>query len=86
MQQYQVCKLGEELVGPGDELVGKQPLESPALIDLVDNELRKIDPNYAQYRMESADPVSHYTVPRATGRANPFSDFADEGSTYGNQV
>jgi len=36
--------------------------------------------------MESADPVSHYTVPRATGRANPFSDFADEGSTYGNQV
>lgn len=80
------CKLGEEQVGFGDEVHGKQILEDPELLETIDDELMRLDPAYALRRVDgTADQVagvSHTQEAFApTGKANPLSDFSD-GPAY----
>ena len=75
------CKLGEEQVGFGDELHGKQALEDPELLETIDDELMRLDPAYALRRVDGvagqtpAGQLAGTLTPG--GKANPLSDFTD---------
>jgi len=90
------CKLGEEQVGFGDELHGKQMLEDPELLETIDDELMRLDPAYALRRVDGvagqtpAGQLAGTLTPG--GKANPLSDFTDgppysgREAEYTNQV
>jgi len=75
------CKLGEEQVGFGDEVHGKQMLEDPELLETIDDELMRLDPAYALRRVDGlagqtpAGQLAGTLTPG--GKANPLSDFTD---------
>ena len=87
------CKLGQELVGPVDEVHEKVQVADPDLLQTIDDELMKLDPQYAARRMDGITTpglVEKTISPR--GRANPLSDFTDVNppdnvfGRYNNQV
>jgi hypothetical protein len=87
------CKLGQELVGPVDEVHEKVQVADPDLLQTIDDELMKLDPQYAARRMDGITApglVAKTISPR--GRANPLSDFTDVNppdnvfGRYNNQV
>jgi hypothetical protein len=86
------CKLGDEHVGFGDERHGMLKMAMPAKVDMIDEELMKLDPSYA---IERSDPnyntfkypfVNNNAGFFAKGIANPLSDFHEDNRQYFNQV
>lgn len=85
------CKLGDEKVGFADETHGKVQLADPDLLQTIDAELMRMDPHYADLRMEEGTEQNAITANAdyfwPKGRANPLSDFTDEDQRpYVNQV
>jgi len=84
------CKLGDERIGFEDEKHSKSDVSQEELVGLIDDELMKLDPQYAAKRMEfNGAKDSLLTSTQGwwpAGRANPFSDFSGAQEPYGNEV
>jgi len=86
------CKLGDEQVGWEDEHHGMLAMPMGNKVDLIDEELMKLDPSYAIMR---SDPnyntykypfINNHAGMFAKGVANPLSDFHEDNRAYQNQV
>jgi hypothetical protein len=86
------CKLGDEHVGFGDEHHGMLAMPMNSKVDMIDEELMKLDPSYA---IKRTDPnyntyeypfVNNHAGFFAKGVANPLSDFHEDNRNYYNQV
>lgn len=78
-----ICKLGDDSpLGFEDEHMVKSRLSENELIHLIDEEMMKVSPSYAQRRVTagfSGAPVYEvYNAVKPTSRSNPLSDFTDE--------
>lgn len=86
------CKLGDEHVGWEDEHHGMLSMPMPEKVDLIDEELMKLDPSYAikrsdpNYNTYSYPFVNNHAGIFAKGVANPLSDFHEDNRAYTNQV
>lgn len=86
------CKLGDEQVGWEDEHHGMLAMPTSTKVDMIDQELMKLDPSYA---IKRTDPnyntyeypfVNNHKGIFAKGVANPLSDFHEDVQPYYNQV
>jgi hypothetical protein len=78
-----VCKLGDDSpLGFEDEHMVKSRVSENELIHLIDEEMMKMSPSYAQRRVTSgfsgAPVYEVYNDVKPTSRSNPLSDFTDE--------
>ena len=86
------CKLGDEQVGWEDEHHGMLAMPMNKKVDLIDEELMKLDPSYAikrsdpNYNTYSYPFVNNHAGIFAKGVANPLSDFHEDNRAYFNQV
>jgi len=86
------CKLGDEHVGWEDEHHGMLAMPMSTKVDLIDEELMKLDPSYAiqrsdpNYNTYSYPFVNNHAGIFAKGVANPMSDFHEDNRAYTNQV
>uniref|UniRef100_A0A7S0I0F3 Uncharacterized protein n=1 Tax=Hanusia phi TaxID=3032 RepID=A0A7S0I0F3_9CRYP len=84
------CKLGDERLGFEDEKHSKSSVPQEDLVGLIDDELMKLDPQYAEKRMQldgSRDSLVTSTQGWwPAGRANPFSDFSGTQQPFENEV